>query len=548
MRRLLLILLALPALVAPAAASAQAPYTVPPDNPFVGQAGARGEVYISGMRNPYRWSFDRQTGDMYVGDVGGSNEEITFLPRASQAGANLGWNCLSGTAKQSGCTPARHVPPAFQWPSGADVVIGGYAVRDPALPAFAGRYLYGRFTSGLHLLGAGATGADQTVGSVSIDSVSGLGEDGAGHLYATSLNGPVVRLTQNGAALGATKVGDFEQPVGVAGIPGDANRLLVAEKAGHIRNRDGSDFLDLTSLVRNSGYEEGLLSVAVAPDYAASGRVFAFYNDNAGNLQVDQFTRVAGGPDRSNLSTRRAVLTIQHSQADNHNGGQLLFGPDRYLYLSTGDGGTQGDPEGDAQNLGSLLGKILRVDVGVSAAAPVAPPVARGDAAGPKLRLRVKKRQNVLRRRGAIAYVRCNEVCTARVTGVLRIGKRRYRLRSARQAAPAAANRRIKLKVTLKKRSTRVLRRALRRGRRAKVRVGLRAKDAAGNRSRTVHRMVRVKRRGAAPARKRGKQRPGRRGAGSGLAGSPQAASSSARRRSRNERSTGFSVSSIARR
>ena len=107
------------------------------------------------------------------------------------------------------------------------------------------------------------------------------------------------------------------------------------------------------------GGEQGLLSVAVAPDYATSGRVFIFYTDNGGDLQVDEFRRAPAG------RSRTPVLTIQHDQADNHNGGQLLFGPDDALYLSTGDGGTQGDPEGDAQNLGSLLGKILRIDVGM---------------------------------------------------------------------------------------------------------------------------------------------------------------------------------------
>ena len=76
--------------LAPAAAQAQTGYSIPPGNPFAGTAGARAEVYVYGMRNPYRWSFDRQTGDMYVGDVGGINEEITFIPRAREAGANLG--------------------------------------------------------------------------------------------------------------------------------------------------------------------------------------------------------------------------------------------------------------------------------------------------------------------------------------------------------------------------------------------------------------------------------------------------------------------------
>jgi glucose/arabinose dehydrogenase len=494
-RRALAVLAALAAW-APATAHAQA-YEIPPDNPFVGTPGARPEIYAYGMRNPYRWSFDRLTGDMYVGDVGGINEEITFIARARQPGANLGWNCFSGTATQSPCTPTNYVPPAAQYPSSSDVVIGGYAIRDPALPAFAGRYLYGRFSTGLHLLGPRASGADQPVSLVSIPEVSGLGEDGLGHLHATSLSGPVYRISQNGSALAASKIGDFAQPVAVAGVPGDSARLFVAEKAGRVRNRDGSVFLDLTGLVRDTGYEEGLLSVAASPDYAVSGRVFVFYNDNAGNLQVDQFTRVAAGPDRSALNTRTPVITISHAQADNHNGGQLLFGPENHLYLSTGDGGTQGDPEGDAQNLGSLLGKILRVDVNVGAAPPPPPAPATPirDAAAPKLRVRVKRRQRLLRLRGAVARVRCNEACAVRAAGVLRIGKRRFRLRSAtRRAQVAQTTRRVRLKVRLRPRSRRVLRRAMRRGRRPLVRVGLRATDTAGNSSRIVYRKVRARR------------------------------------------------------
>ena len=86
-------------------------------------AQASPEVYVKGMRNPYRWSFDRQTGDIYVGDVGGINEEIDYLPAASARGANLGWNCFSGNSTQTGCTPsAPYFPPTYQYPSSADVV------------------------------------------------------------------------------------------------------------------------------------------------------------------------------------------------------------------------------------------------------------------------------------------------------------------------------------------------------------------------------------------------------------------------------------------
>ena len=479
------ILIAFAALAAPAGALAQA-YDVPPDNPFVKTAGARGEIYVYGMRNPYRWSFDRLTGDMYVGDVGGTNEEISFLPRAATAGANLGWNCFSGTAVESGCTPPNYTGPAFQYPSSADVVIGGYVVRDPALPAFAGGYLYARFNSGVRLLGPHAAPPESSI-PLGIASVSGFGEDGAGHLYVTSLAGTVHRLVQTGSALGTAKVGDFDQPVAVAAPAGDPNRLFVVEKPGRIRNRDGSLFLDITGLVADSG-EQGLLALAVAPDYATSGRVFAFYTDNDGNLQLDAYTRTASGPDRSATSTRRPVLTIPHQPADNHNGGQLLFGPDGYLYLSTGDGGVAGDPEGDAQSLGSLLGKVLRIDVG---GAP-GPPAALPDTTGPTLRARVKRRQRVLRRRGAVAYARCSEACSVAARGRLLVGKRALRMRPASHAAQT--RRRARLKVALTRRGRKVLRRALRRGRRPVVRLTLRATDAAGNRSPAVRRRVRVRR------------------------------------------------------
>jgi Glucose / Sorbosone dehydrogenase len=437
------------------------------------------EVYASGMRNPYRWSFDRTTGDMYVGDVGGTKEEITFVPAAQIRGANLGWNCWSGTDHvDMACNPANYFPPTYDYDSGPDVVVGGYLVRDPALPSFVGQYLFGRFGTGIIMkLGPQAAKPAGNTG-LNVPSVSGFGEDGVGHLYATSLAGKVYRLGESGGTLTKASIGDFDQPVAVAAPPGDPNQLFIVEKPGRVQLHTPagtSRFLDLTSQVEDGG-EQGLLALAVSPDYATTHRVFVFYVNNGGDLQLDEYRDGARTP----------VATIQHDQADNHNGGQLLFGPDRGLYLSTGDGGTQGDPEGDAQNPNSLLGKILRFDVGVG------PPSAGGDTTGPILRTRVPRRQRVLRLRGAVVYVRCSEACTVSAGGTLHVAGRKLVLRRATGAAKASPRKRFTLR--LKKRSTRLLRRTLARGGRPRVRVRLRARDAAGNRSALVRRSLRVRR------------------------------------------------------
>jgi hypothetical protein len=450
-----------------------------PSAPAAAQAPT--EVWASGMRNPYRWSFDRQTGDVYVGDVGGINEEVDYLPAAGFHGANLGWNCFSGNDVQSGCAPSNYFPPTYEYPSGPDVVIGGYLVRDPDLPSFAGDYLFGRFDTGIIMkLGphAAPPGVDT---NLTIANVSGFGEDGVGHLYATSLAGDVYRLGESSGNLTKTSIGTFNQPVSVSAAPGVTNELFLALKPGIVARwtpSGSSIVLDIRSLVQDSG-EQGLLSVAVAPDYATSGRLFIFYTDNSGDLQVEQ---LSGG-------VRTPVLTIQHDQADNHNGGQLLFGPDNALYLSTGDGGTQGDPEGDAQNPSSMLGKILRIDVG---AQPPGPGGGGADVTPPTLAVRAPRRQRVARLHGAIVYVRPNENSSLSAGGTLLIGRRRVPLR--RRQATLVADQRKRLLVRVGPRGRRLLRAALRNGGHPRIVLRLRAADPAGNRSAVVRRAVRVRR------------------------------------------------------
>jgi glucose/arabinose dehydrogenase len=451
-----------------------------PSAPAAAQTSA--EIQALGMRNPYRWSFDRQTGDVYVGDVGGINEEVTFIPAASFHGANLGWNCYSGTAVQNfNCTPSNYFPPQYEYPSGPDVVIGGYVVRDPSLPSFAGHYLFGRFDAGKVIdLGPHAGQAPVDTG-VSVPNISGFGEDGLGHLYVTSLAGAVYRLGQSAGKLTTTSIGSFDQPLAVAAAPGVTNELFIALKPGMVVRwtpAGTTTVLDIRDLVADAG-EQGLLSVAVSPDYTTSGRLFIFYTDNGGDLQLDE---LRGG-------VRTPVLTIQHDQATNHNGGQLLFGRDNALYLSTGDGGTQGDPEGDAQNPSSMLGKILRIDVGV---APGGGGPGALDVTPPRLAVRAPRRQRVLRLRGAVVYTRCNERCSLDAGGTLLIGRRKLLLR--RRSATPAANQRVRLLVRLRPRARRLLRAALRRGGHPRVRLRVRARDAAGNRSAVVRRGVRVRR------------------------------------------------------
>ena len=176
-----------------------APYAIPPTNPF------GNEIWAYGLRNPWRFSFDRLTGDLFIGDVGqGAWEEIDFEPRGSGGGRNYGWRIFEGTHcfnPPSGCSLAGHVPPIIEYghdSSGGFSVTGGYRYRGGALPALSGFYLYGDFVSDRVWAAepSGSGGGWVTTEVATVPNISTFGEDENGELYAANLGaGTIVRLT-----------------------------------------------------------------------------------------------------------------------------------------------------------------------------------------------------------------------------------------------------------------------------------------------------------------------------------------------------------------
>jgi len=162
-------------------------------------------------------------------------------------------------------------------------------------------------------------------------------------------------------------VGDFDQPVYVTSSPTNPERLLIVERKGSVVERSPTgtrQLFDLTELVSCCNSERGMLSIAPAPDFESSGRIYATYAGTTqaggaeGDIHLDSFRPNSAG----RAPIREPILSVGHSEEANHNGGQLQFGPDGHLYMSLGDGGGTGDPFENGQDTEELLGKILRID------------------------------------------------------------------------------------------------------------------------------------------------------------------------------------------
>jgi len=177
------------------------PYSVPPSNPFVNNTAARPEIWALGMRNPWRFSFDRVTGDLWIADVGqGEWEEVDFQPVTSIGGENYGWRRMEGThcyTPSTGCNTGNLVLPILEYnhSGGACSVTGGYVYRGAGSPRLQGMYIYGDYCNG-KVWGVVRTGSSTVIRELLDTSmlISSFGEDVNGELYVADHAGAVYRM------------------------------------------------------------------------------------------------------------------------------------------------------------------------------------------------------------------------------------------------------------------------------------------------------------------------------------------------------------------
>ncbi len=191
-------------------------YTIPPDNPYVSDPNVLDEIWALGLRNPFRWSFDRSNGDMWIADVGqGAYEEVNYRTAATTGGINYGWRCYEGTTayNTAGCQAASaYVSPIFTYThnnvTGGSSITGGYVYRGPDYPALSGYYICADYVSGNQWTigpnGSGGWNTFQQNSAAFPGSLVAFGEAENGTLYAASLNGNAVYKVQLSAVLPLT--------------------------------------------------------------------------------------------------------------------------------------------------------------------------------------------------------------------------------------------------------------------------------------------------------------------------------------------------------
>ena len=416
---------------------------VPPDNPFVPPRRAH-EIYVYGMRNPYRWSFDALTGDMYVGDVGGTDGGGHPSRRPSiRARTSAGTASPARWSSTAAPRPAT-LAPTFELPERRRRYRRLRRARPRAGRASRAATCSGRFNSGASSRLGAARPPTTDVARPRSPQLSGFGEDGVGPPVRDVARRPGVPAVAERLRARALQHRRLHAAAGRRGPAGRHQRLFVVEKAGRsVLNHDrASDFLDISSLVRTAASRACCPLRSRPTTRRAAGSSPSTPTTGATSRSTSSAHRDA----RPLTRPARPILTIQHDQAENHNGGQLLFGPDGLLYVSTGDGGTQGDPEGDAQTPARCWARSC----GSTSASR------RVRSRPPGRRRRPRSRGEAAPARAAPArghrYARCNEACTIRAGGrcgsaeaaLLRAppAPRRSRRRGSRVAAHAPRPRR----------------------------------------------------------------------------------------------------------
>jgi hypothetical protein len=181
------------------ASSAAQPYAIPAGNPYVGQAGRRAEIWASGLRNPWRYTFDGN--QLYIADVGQDQREEIDVVASSAAGLNYGWNIVEGTAcyGAASCDRTGMTAPVFDYDhgGGACSITGGFVYRGTAMPELAGQYFYSDYCAGFIKSGVVAGGAltsQKDWGIANLGNIVSFGRDGQGELYVISGSGKIYKL------------------------------------------------------------------------------------------------------------------------------------------------------------------------------------------------------------------------------------------------------------------------------------------------------------------------------------------------------------------
>ncbi|MFP5264801.1 MAG: PQQ-dependent sugar dehydrogenase [Blastocatellia bacterium] len=285
------------------------PYSSPADNPFAGPAAGRDEIYAYGLRNPWRFSFDRATGELYAADVGqGAREEIDIIRR----GGNYGWRVMEGNSctnnDPSLCTPSRFVAPIAEYnhTNGRCSITGGYVYRGAQSSLPAGAFVYGDFCTGEIFLLSG--GQSSLLMNTQL-SISSFGEDEAGEIYVVSLEGTVHRIINTNPP-----------------PPPPAASFRIASAI--VRRRSSGEALQpLTTKSNGKKYEVVVFEEGAAPTPLSDGAVVLV---NGEEMKTAYTTTEAGTPVfvarlRKETIRRPAVLTIEVVRQDGSRSNQLTL-------------------------------------------------------------------------------------------------------------------------------------------------------------------------------------------------------------------------------